>query len=116
LIVFGLAVLFDPIIPRSSLIPCSDRLSLFARIPSRCAPILAHSWIQFVDIRGQFFVIRGFSSLSLLGADQLVTSIGWRFSARSCGLLFFHLRKINGHPGNIQKTVASWTQLIYLSL
>jgi hypothetical protein len=64
LIVFGFVVLFDPIIPRSSLIPCSDPLSLFARITSLCAPILAHSRIQFADIRGQFFVIRGFSSLS----------------------------------------------------
>jgi hypothetical protein len=54
--------------------------------------------------------------MDLLGADRLAASIAWRFSARGCELLFFHSRKINGHPLNIQKTVASCTQLICLSL
>jgi hypothetical protein len=45
-----------------------------------------------------------------------LSTFAWRFSAQGCGLLFFHSRKINGHPLNIQQTVARCPQLICLSL
>jgi hypothetical protein len=54
--------------------------------------------------------------MDLLGVDRLAASIAWTFSGRGCGLLFFHSRKINRHPLNIQKMIASCTQLICLSL
>jgi hypothetical protein len=112
LIVFGFTVLFDPIIPRSFYVPILfPSLLGFHHYVLRSSPIRGFNSRPI--LRDSPFL---FPFPSFLGADRMATSIAWKFSARGCGLLFVHSRKINGHPLNIQKTVASRTQLICLSL